>query len=641
MKPSFLCAPLLLSAWVSGAAAQDSHPLFYLADTFAGKSYTESGRPAIDMRFKNPESIAFGPNGDLYLSDARHYRLIRIDRQGRAFAIAGSTIQGTPDDGEPAGQSLLRAPGSLAVNSKGEIYFVDGIRILKIDLNGIISTVAGNGPKEQLNDGGSALFAGFTLIGELAFDRNDNLLIADREHRRIRSIDPSGRISTIAGNGSLVPTGDGCPAIAAAIGDPFGLTVSPQGDIYFTGGGVQVRLIDGFGVIHTVLGSRIFGTPQTGIPATDSAFRFLRTVTLDAQGNLYVAGEHRIFKVPAATGILEAVAGSDIKGFRGDGGPARNALLNVPASLTIDSTGALYFADLANHRIRVIRDGRIDTLYGRPHLTGDGGPATEASFKEPQSILLAPDGSMYVSDRLNNVVRKIDPEGIVERVAGTGEFGVSGDGGRATNAQLAFPADLVMDSRGDLYIADQSNRVRVVDRSGTIRRFAGGGTVTPGDQPLAATQASIDVRGLAFDENDNLYIASHTRVYRVTPDGVLTTFAGTGEAGFSGDGSVAVRAQLNTATAVAVGPDRRVYISDSGNNRIRAVGGDGRIRPFAGGGFQFPGSAPLNRQQALLSFPSEMSFDSEGTLFFLDSIFKLHRIDRKSRAAHARRPRYA
>jgi sugar lactone lactonase YvrE len=294
----------------------------------------------------------------------------------------------------------------------------------------------------------------------------------------------------------------------------------------------------------------------------------------------------------AADGSVSVVAGTGPGGFgnsfTGDGGPALSAGLICPDGLAFDGHGDLFVSDAMNNRVRMIDPtGTITTVVGDGSIgfAGDGGPAVDASLATP-TCLAYHDDALYVCDRGNGAVRKVDGNGIITTVAGTGTPGFSGDGGPATAARLHSPEGLAWDAEGNLYISDNhNNRIRRVDTSGTITTYAGVGGKDYGysGDGGPATQARIaDPNGLAFDAAGNLYIAAYDdrAVRMVTPSGVITTVAGTGRLGSSGDGGAATRARLEPSD-VYVDPDGNLYIADADHHVIRVVGVDGMISTFA------------------------------------------------------------
>lgn len=293
----------------------------------------------------------------------------------------------------------------------------------------------------------------------------------------------------------------------------------------------------------------------------------------------------------SASVVAGAGPGGFADGFSGDGGPALVAGLICPSGLAFDGHGDLFVSDSMNNRVRMIDPtGKITTVVGDGSIgfAGDGGPAVDASLSTP-SCLAYHDDALYVCDRGNGAVRRVDANGIITTVAGTGRPGFSGDGGPATAARLHSPEGLAWDADGNMYISDnKNNRIRRVDTAGTITTFAGVGGKDygySGDGGQATRARIADPNGLAFDAAGNLYIAAYDdrAVRMVSPSGVITTIAGTGRLGSSGDGGPATRARLEPSD-VLVGPDGNLYIADGDHHTIRVVTPDGTISTFASAG---------------------------------------------------------
>ena len=364
------------------------------------------------------------------------------------------------------------------------------------------------------------------------------------------------------------------------------------------------------------------------------AFNNYRSVLLSAVAIIFVLWLASSMMSPAhsevealTAAIIRTPAGSGFFGFSGDGGPATNARFSNPNGVAVDAGGNLYIADLFNDRIRKVdTNGVITTLAGRFGGTfgGDGGPATEAGLFDVSGVAVDERGNVYIADMDNYRVRKVDTTGKISTVAGNGNFGYTGDNVTATQTALASPAAVAVDVAGNIYIADLFNsRIRKVSPQGVITTFAGVGIAGYNGDGGQAAQAMIDTpEGVAVDRLGNVYIADSASsvVRRVAPNGVITTFAGTGQDGFSGDGGPPTQAQLSSPRGVAAGADGTVYIGDAGNDRIRQVTPNGVITTVAGNGQTGYNGDGISSTQASFFEPVGLAADPFGSVYIADSI---------------------
>ncbi len=344
---------------------------------------------------------------------------------------------------------------------------------------------------------------------------------------------------------------------------------------------------------------------------------------------------------PLTNGRLDSFVGfgSDTGGFSGDGGPASIAELYGPRDLAFDAAGDLYIADDSNGRIRrVDKKGIIRTFAGKPshgNDEGDGGPAKTAPLSPPHWLATA-GGNLYVlgapEDDRHTWVRVISG-GLIQRFAGTATPGFSGDGGPALDALLDHPHALATDRAGNVYIGDRG-RIRKVATNGIIRTIAGTGAFGfSGDGgPATAAQVGLTL-ALATDTHGNLYLSADNRIRRIAADGVITTIAGTGTFGFSGDGGPATHARIGTADAIAVDTDGTLFFADTGHHRVRAITPAGTITTVAGNGKQtgYP-SAGLARR-ASIAYPAGLALDEHHRLFI--SSYGRHQVLRYTRGLTA------
>ncbi|MDX9972605.1 MAG: PKD domain-containing protein, partial [FCB group bacterium] len=310
------------------------------------------------------------------------------------------------------------------------------------------------------------------------------------------------------------------------------------------------------------------------------AYAVIQGVCVDAAGNLYVADMalNRVFKVNREE--VGVVFAGSTSGYFGDGGEATLAKMNSPRDVAVDALGRVFIADTQNDRIRMVDlNGIITTVAGGAGngFGGDDGPAVSAMLNRPHGVVVDPEGNIFIADTNNHRVRKVSPAGIITTYAGNGGTGNSGDGGRATLAQVKGPRDLAIDATGSLYIASISgvNRIRKVDTTGIITTFAGTGVLGSGgtgDNGLATLANLQDAFAVAVDTTGNVYLSENARIRRIDTSGIITTFAGTGEAGYSGDGDYARLACLSgTSYGLALDPLSNLYISDCNNWVVRRI----------------------------------------------------------------------
>ena len=324
-------------------------------------------------------------------------------------------------------------------------------------------------------------------------------------------------------------------------------------------------------------------------------------------------------------GVITTVAGNGRTGFAGDGGPATQASFNQPFVVALDSRGNLLIGDTSNGRVRrVTSDGIVITVAGGGSQ-GEGAPATSASLGSVHGIAADLTGNVFISTVGPQRVWKVTPDGILRAFAGTGAGGYSGDGGAAATAQFNNPDGLAVDNAGNVYIADVNNRrVRKVTTTGQITTFAGNGVRGFSGDGGPATGASLSLSfgsSLAMARDNSLYIADagNHRIRKVDPTGIISSVAGNGSSGFSGDGGPALQASLAQPSSVLVDGQGNLYIADYGNHRVRVVRGDGRIVTVAGSGStQFSGDGGF-ATLAGVRFPTSIATDGAGGLYVADA----------------------
>jgi sugar lactone lactonase YvrE len=590
-----------------------------------------------------------------------------------------TTYAGTAATGNAS--AIGQAPYSLALELP-QVFIGDGGSPLvrTLDGNSLQETVlAGNDSYGYGGDGGSAQSAALQGAGAVAeCGPAGPVYIADSANYRIRVVN-GGTISNFAGDGVPGDSGNGGPATQAQIGSVLGLAClvpainSPV--LYFTDAtNGLVRAVDSNGNIstpwnffryptgifaidaHTLLvadsGANVIwwvndqlgvcflaglgpaGYGCSGGPAERTVLHDPRGISWD-NGNLYFADEgSNTIRMVDASGNISTVAGTGVAGFSGDGGAPTSAQLNHPTDVrwtTSGGKGTLYIADFLNFRVRVAQLDMniIQTIAGNgaPSLAGDGFDAPSAGMGLPYGIAVDGANNEYIVDNQDNVIRKNDANGVITTVAGdaTHPPGFTGDNGAATSASLNDPRGVAVDTSGDIFVSDTgNNRVRRVDHTtGTITTFAGNGVAGFAGDGGPAKSAEINApRGLTFDAAGNLYIAdtANNRVRKVDLTGHISTVAGNGTAGFSGDGGSATAAKLWGPRGIAFNALGDMFISDSNNNRIRMVDHTSqKISTFAGNGVAGAAGDDFPATNAALNFPFGLAFDGAGNLYIADS----------------------
>jgi trimeric autotransporter adhesin len=324
--------------------------------------------------------------------------------------------------------------------------------------------------------------------------------------------------------------------------------------------------------------------------------------------------------------IINTIAGNGMQGFSGDGGPAIDAELSNPFGISVDIPGNVYVADYSNNRIRKVNtSGVISTIAGNGinGFSGDGGLATAAELWSPYGVTEDTSGNIYIADYLNERIRKVNLSGIISTIAGNGHAGFSGDGGPATNAELYLPTDVAVDVTGNIYIADNdNNRIRKIDTSGTIITIAGDASNGYSGDGVQATTSSLTYPyGVAVDDSGNVYIADdgNLRIRKVNTSGIINTIAGNGYQGYSGDGGPATDAELSSPSNVMFDASGNIFISDDGNQRIREVTTSGIINTFAGNGISgFSGDGGPATAAEFYN-PENLTLDNSGNVYVIDN----------------------
>jgi len=609
--------------------------------------YSGDGGPATSAQLNFPWALALDSTGNLFIADRSNNRIRKVSPGGIITTVAGIGAQGFSGDSGPAVSAQLNAPTGVAVDGAGSLFIADGLnhRIRKVSGSGIITTVAGTGMAAFSGDDGQATSAGLNRPNDVAVDGAGNLLIADTVNNRIRKVSGSGIITTVAGNGSSDFSGDGGRATAAALFVPQSVAVDGAGNLFIADlGNMRIRKVSTSGIISTVAGSSTtLGFSGDGGQATSARLNRPTGVAVDGTGNLFIADQdnNRIRKV-SASGIIATVAGTGTFGFSGDGGPATGAQLSSPFGVAVDGAGNLFIADLYNNRVRKVSPGGIITTvagngsYGYSGLSvretpegyfhyeslqgasvpGDGGPATSAQLSFPHGVTVDGADNLFIADSAHQRIRKVSPSGIITTVAGD-------------SAGLSSPNGVAVDGAGNLFIADTLNyRIKKVSTSGIITTVAGNDPGFSGDGGPASSAQLGAPFSVAVDSVGNLFIPDYGghRIRKVSTSGIITTVAGNGTAGFSGDGGPATSAQLNAPTDVAVDGAGNLFIADDVNRRVRKVSPSGIITTVAGNGTQGFSGDGGPATDAALYFPSGVAVDRSGNVYVADGSANVVRV---------------
>jgi uncharacterized protein (TIGR03437 family) len=682
----------------------------YTISTIAGAGWDI---PGLSANLSKLQGVAVDGAGNVFMTLSGYSVVVRLDPSGQLSLVAGNGIQGYSGDGGPATLAQISSPTGVAVDSAGNVYFEDaGNNRIRMVSNGVITTVAGGGsgddgpatsarldlvdigPGLALDSAGNIYFSDFGLdLGGIrkvsngfittvagggfsdadnvpatnvfiapegvAVDAAGNIYFADHCSGRIRKVS-NGRITTVAGNGQLSLLACAQPVSGPASGKatgvpldyPRGVAVDTAGNVYFTeglSGPSRVRKVSN-GNITTVAGGSTgppFGTPVAdNVPATSAilALSAYNSIAVDTAGNLYIPDQYWVVLPPGgyyggtyqavselarlrkvSNGVITTVAGSS-----GDSGPATSAQLNLPAGVAVDSAGNLYIGDGSNRIIREVSSGTITTIAGSRIPSSsclcDSGPASSVGLGYPQGVAADSAGNVYIASGIafelshgiittvaspsapgsfigvaldaagnlyfanwsGNQIQEMS-NGVLTTIAGGGTQGFGGDNGPATSAELSGPSGVALDGVGNIYFTDTGNqRVRKIS-GGVITTVAGNGTTGFSGDNGPATSAQLNLQpgaflccsadpflllpvGIAADASGNLFIvdSGNQRVRQVS-NGVITTVAGNGTQGYSGDGGPAASAQLNNPSGIGIDTAGRIYVSDSGNGRIRVL----------------------------------------------------------------------
>jgi sugar lactone lactonase YvrE len=631
----------------------------YKVETIAGfGTFAGDGGPAT-AALVSPGAVVVDGNGTIYVADSQNYRIRRIDTSGNISTLIGKSYGTFFGDNGPAIDSGMSTAASLALDSSGNLYFTDDAnqRIREITTSGTLLTIAGNGTCGTTTAGTKATQAPLCDVESIAVDGQGRVYFGSES--QVWMVATDGNLVLIAGNGNFASSGNGGPAVSAGIGYPGSLAFDAGGNLYIADqSNFEIRQVTADKVIHTAVIVTSTNSTTIALAADSSGTLFYATGTktvfklqgspvavatltgtndatflaVDRSGALYLSSstDQRLLKV--SNGSIAVIAGAypfDVDPLPNQARSVHLHLNPLLIGLAVDAAGNVYFpeldGDLTQRVDKVTPAGTMSAL-NTPAKLPTGGNFTV------QAVAISPMGQIYFSTFTQ--VYRLEPGGTVTLIAGAPGFpSAVGDGGPATAARISNPSSLAFDASGNLYITEPfDSRVRKVTPQGTISTFAGtshaGYSGDGGPATLASVSTPVDVK---TDSNGNVFIADLTAsvVRKVATNGIITTVAGNGTKGFSGDGGPPTQAMLSGAAAIALDPSGNLFIADhpsaastispaTDNNRIRMVNTSGVITTLAGphpgyNGEGFPASA------AALGDPVALATDAQGNLYMNES----------------------
>lgn len=595
----------------------------------AGGGAGDSGL-ATAANLKSPVKLALSTQGSeryLYIADEGAHRVRRVDLvTGLIQTVAGNGLKGFAEDGAVANASRITAPAGVAVFA-GLLHFSDtgNRRVRKLDATGRWTTVLGTGAAAFGGDGRPGPEASVVAPRGLAFAPDGSLVVADYDNARLRRLDPTGVVSTLAGNGSAGYSGNNAPALSSQLDAPDGVAFNAaSGDLYFADSGNErirsVTSVSGNNVVANVVGTGISGFTSDGTHPLST--RTNEAVGVAFTGSLLLYADKRNHRVRAASSSsVTTIAGSSNPGFAGDGQLATSARLRFPTDVALDEALNRYIADTGNRRVRRVdvATGIITTIAGNGHesFSGDGLTGPLAALGTVGAMAWAANGELYFTQREPPLVRKLSAAGVVSTVAGRADASPTcAFGGPVASTPLGEPSGIVVVGT-DVYFAD--TRCHVVRRiaNGTVTTVAGElGSPGLDDDGELATDTKLDgPTALAADAAGRLLIAdTNNHKVRVITNGRLFTVAGSGRSSFDGDGAAAPQAGVPFPRALAVSGVGDVFIADA-SRRVRRVNAATSVISTLAGNGAAPGAIDdVDARAAPLGLVGGIAVDTGGNV---------------------------
>jgi hypothetical protein len=599
-----------------------------VATTLAGLAGSQGAADGAGQaaRFYYPSGVAVDGSNNVYVADSYNQTIRKVTPAGVVTTLAGLAGTAGSVDG-PGSRARFNGPQSVAVDAAGNVYVADSSNsaIRKITPAGVVSTLAGKLGVSGTNDAASGAAARFNQPYGVALDTNGNVYVADTFNETIRKITPGGAVTTLAGLPGSSGTTDGTNS-AARFNLPCSVAVDGGDNVYVADfRNNTIRQVSPAGVVITLAGSAGNLGSANG---TGSGARFYqpRGVAADRNGNVYVADSYNstIRKVTTPGAVVTTLAGTAAAAGSADGAGSA-AQFNFPCGVAVDGAGTVYVSDLRNNTIRQITPaGVVTTLAGSTNSAAgtNDGTGSAASFGNPAGLAVDIHTNLYVADYANHTIRKIAPGGIVTTLAG--EPGTAGSTNGTGSAALFFnPLGVAVDAGGNVYVADTLNDlVRKITPDGTVSTLAGVAGTAGAKDGAAATALFYWPQGVAVDGLTNVYVAdtANSTIRKITPDGVVSTLAGKAQNTGSSDG-IGAAARFYNPFGIAVDGQGYVYVADTGNyqagtgnHTIRRISPDGTVITLAGM-VGVAGGADGTGPEASFSFPEGVALDASGNVY--------------------------
>ena len=616
--------------------------------------YSGDGGLAVDAELSGCHDLIIDNNGDILFSDLNNGVYRKIDSEtGIITTFAGSGVVGRNGEGGVAVNAEMDCHCGLAVSPEGDIYisseWTNNIR--KIDKDtGIVSLFAGyhaehlapsiEGEKSVIafrlslggysGDGGPKETAAFFHPEHLAFDSTGDLYICDNSNDRIRKIDmKTGIVSTVLGNGDRASNGDGGLAIKASTLMPDAICIDKDDNLYVGEKyGFRVRKVNKKdGIVTTIAGNGSAGYGGESVLAIETECNSIEVgILADNKGSVFFSDSSgRVRKIDDQGYINSVFGGTSVR----DNETATESYLAVPSGMSIGPNGDIYIADAWNQRIRKIevKTSLISTVAGSGARAygGDGGPANNAHLGNPLGVSVNSKGDIYIADTRHSHIRMVDNRGVIHNVAGSAFPWDKGDGGPAISSNLIYARSIRHDANDNIYFGDSGiGKIRKIDyKTGIISTIAGTGIAGyDGDGGKAIEARISSPADITFDNIGNLYFADDSAhvIRKIDTNGIISTILGNGSSGFSPDGTNALESSISGPSGLDISPDGIFYFSDTGNGLLRRINKNGRIETIAGDNTRkatFSDHAQLNREIGIIQ-PNHLRFYNDGLLLVAD-----------------------